>query len=253
MPIESHGLSDVGCVRSENQDRILVDPPLGVFAVADGMGGHRHGEMAAELAISSIRYYLDSSRDRFDVTWPFGYDFSLSVDANRLATGIQLANRQVWRHAEQAPEYAGMGTTIVSVLVLEDKATLGHVGDSRIYLFRAGALSQLTLDDTWISLARQKGTLTEAEALNHPMRNVLTQALGAQEAVQVHLAELGFLPQDLLLLTSDGVHGVVGDDAIRSILGAGESVEEIARRLIGAARASGAPDNASCVVLRYNP
>ena len=92
---ESYGVSDTGCVRSENQDRILVDHSSGLFMVADGMGGHRHGEIAAELAVSTLRYYVETSRESFDATWPFGFDFDLSIDANRLATGIQLANQQV--------------------------------------------------------------------------------------------------------------------------------------------------------------
>src|SRR5579871_1493713 len=114
--IESFALTDTGCVRTENQDRVLEDHSLGVCVVADGMGGHKHGEIAAELAISTVRYYIESSRDRFDVTWPFGYNFDLSVDANRLATAIQLANRQVWNQAEKAPEYGGMGTTVAALL-----------------------------------------------------------------------------------------------------------------------------------------
>src|SRR5262245_59597214 len=115
--IESFALTDTGCVRSENQDRILTNHSLSLFAVADGMGGHRHGAMAAELAISTMEYSVDSSRDRFDATWPFGYNFDVSVDANRLATAIQLANRQVWNEAQRSPECVGMGTTVAAILL----------------------------------------------------------------------------------------------------------------------------------------
>src|SRR3974377_239665 len=117
--IESFALTDIGCLRRDNQDRVLEDQSLSLFVVADGMGGHKHGEMAAELAIATMRYYIESSQDRFDVTWPFGYDFELSVDANRLVTAIQLANRQVWHHAQQAPECSGMGTTVAAILLSE--------------------------------------------------------------------------------------------------------------------------------------
>ena len=104
--IHSHGITDIGCVRSKNEDRIFLEESQGLFIISDGMGGHTHGEMAAELAISTMQHYLESSRDRMEVTWPFGYNFDLSVDANRIVTAIQLANRQVFKRAEQAPEYA---------------------------------------------------------------------------------------------------------------------------------------------------
>src|SRR3954454_4406933 len=147
--IEAHGVTDIGCVRERNEDRILVDATLGLYIIADGMGGHSHGEMAAELAIATIRHYVESSSDRFDVTWPFGYNFELSVDANRLMNAVQLANRHVWRQAESAPEYSGMGTTVAVAIVTGNRITIGNVGDSRVYLWRDGSLRQLTVDDTW--------------------------------------------------------------------------------------------------------
>src|SRR5262249_33908884 len=115
--IISFGTTDIGCARTTNQDRFLVDDALGFYVVADGLGGHRHGEVAAELAISTIRYFLESSHDRLEVSWPFGYDFQVSVDSNRLATAIRLANRQVWKRTEEKPEYVGMGTTVATFLI----------------------------------------------------------------------------------------------------------------------------------------
>ena len=101
--IDSHGITDIGCIRKNNEDRILINDSLGLFIVADGMGGHTHGEMAAELGIACMQHYIESSRDRLDVTWPFGYNFDLSIDANLMITAIQLANRQVWRQADHSP------------------------------------------------------------------------------------------------------------------------------------------------------
>ena len=129
---DSYGLSDTGCVRSENQDRILIDHSAGLFMVADGMGGHRHGEIAAELAVSTMRYFIETSSQSFDATWPFGYDFGISVDGNRLSTGIQLANMQVWNHANATPECAGMGTTIAAILLGDETTVVGNVGDSLV-------------------------------------------------------------------------------------------------------------------------
>ncbi len=250
--IESFALTDTGCVRTENQDRVLEDHSLGVFVVADGMGGHKHGEIAAELAISTVRYYIESSRDRFDVTWPFGYNFDLSVDANRLATAIQLANRQVWNQAQESPECSGMGTTVAAILLSDGAAVIGNVGDSRVYRYRSAELRQISFDDTFVNtVALQEGSDSDALA-NHPMRNVLTQAAGTQDTLQVHTFEEKLESGDLFLICSDGLYGVIGNAAIRSILASGEDLEQIAVRLTEAARFQGGPDNISVVLLSYS-
>jgi protein phosphatase len=246
-----HAVSDPGCVRAENEDRVLADPGLGLFIAADGMGGHRHGELAAELAISTMKYFLESSFNRCDVTWPFGYNFGLSLDANRLVTCIRLANRQVWKRSEDAPEYAGMGTTIAAVIISQNAAAIANVGDSRVYLFRRGELQQLTIDDTWLNTVLQKGTLDRDALLNHPMRNVLTQAAGSQQDIDVHTKDLDLQDSDLLLLSTDGLHEIVPDDTLRSILASGANVQDLTAHLKNAARAEGGPDNISCVVLKY--
>lgn len=250
--IEAFGISDVGCVRHENQDRILIDHSLGLYMVADGMGGHRHGEVAAELAIATVRYYIESSQDRFDVSWPFGYSFDLSLDANRISTAIRLANRQVWRHAEQGPEFAGMGTTVAAVLINEGQAVVANVGDSRVYLFRHGVISQITIDDTWIQSFAARGLMAASDLANHPMRNVLTQAAGSQEAVDVHIREQVLEPGDCLIVTSDGCHGMVPDEQLQSFLKEPSGVQERVERMLSAAKENGGPDNVSVVALSYN-
>jgi serine/threonine protein phosphatase PrpC len=250
--IEFFGLTDVGLVRKLNQDRILIDDSVGLFVVADGMGGHSHGEVAAQAALTAIQFYIDSSRDRFDVSWPFGYTFDLSVDANRIATGIQLANRHVRREAEKQPDNEGMGTTVAAVLVSESHAVAANVGDSRVYLYRDGRLEQISIDDTWVVSMTEQGLLAPGEAKDHPMRNMLTQAAGAKEQVEVHIHERPLQQSDLYLLTSDGLHGVIGDDGIRAILGAGLSLQVTAERLVQASKGKGAPDNISVVLLSYN-
>ncbi len=245
------GLSDTGCGRTENEDRIRFDAGLGLFLIADGMGGHAHGELAAELAVTTVQSYIKSSNGSADVTWPFGYDFSLSLAQNRLATALHLANQQVWRHSESSPECAGMGTTIVAALVNDDKVAMANVGDSRIYLFRDGVLQQLSVDDTWVGAMVRQGTLGAEEAPNHPMRNVLTQAAGAREHIEVHTHEHNLIAQDLLLLSSDGLHGVVDEATLCAILKAAGNLEQSASLMIQAARDRGAPDNVSCILLRY--
>ena len=246
------GVSDVGCVREANQDRILIEPELGLYVVADGMGGHRHGELAAELAIETMRYYMASSRDLSDATWPFGYNFELSTDANRLVTAIQLANRQVWNRSQEAPECVGMGTTIAALLSPDDVATVANAGDSRVYLLRESRLQQLSTDDTWVQVMLGRG-LKEDAIRNHPMRGVLTQAAGSREELNVHIVEVPMQAEDELLISSDGLHGVIPEAQCLSILLSGESLETRVQRLIDAARIAGAPDNVSCVLALYTP
>jgi protein phosphatase len=230
-----------------------MDPNLGVFVVADGMGGHRHGELAAELAIATLRYYLDSSRNLRELTWPFGYNFNLSLEANRLVTGILLANRQIWKRSGDAPEYAGMGSTVAAVLINGSRAAVANVGDSRGYLFREGKLSQLTVDDTWLNAVLQRDLVDEEALRNHPMRDVLTQAAGSQNDVEVHTVDVELKPDDMLLLSSDGLHGVVAEEGIAATLRSAEPVTQKVARLKDLARSGGGPDNISCILLRYAP
>jgi serine/threonine protein phosphatase PrpC len=251
MAIEAFGKTDRGCVRTENEDRVLVDHTLGLYLVCDGMGGSKRGDLAAELAADAVRYYIGASRDRYDVSWPFGYTFELSLDANRVLTGVRLANRQVWRSAEQNLEFAGMGTTIAAVLICDGLAVVGNVGDTRVYLCRDNRLTQITTDDTMIASMVRKGLLLASEAASHPMRNVVTQAAGPQEEVEVHLHEETIATGDAFLICSDGLYTLVQEPDILAALADGGSPEAAAERLVNAAIDSGAPDNVSVVVLRY--
>lgn len=252
MAIAAFGTTDRGCVRSENEDRILVDDPLGLYVVCDGMGGSRRGDIAAELAVEAVRYYIDSSRDRYDVSWPFGYTFELSLDANRLATGVRLANRQVWRKAEQNLECAGMGTTIAAVLIGGGGMVVGNVGDTRVFRCRENRLTQITVDDTMIASMVRLGLLSTAEAASHPMRNVVTQAAGPQEEIEVHLHEELIVPGDALLICSDGLYNLVQEPDILAALAESGSPETASKQLVDAAVNLGAPDNVSAVVVRYS-
>lgn len=250
--IQVYGLSDVGCVRQNNEDRILIDEQLGFFVVADGMGGHGYGEVASELAIRTSHHYVGASRDRFDVSWPFGYEVNKSLDENRLATAINMANRLVWREVENTPAYAGMGTTIVAAIVNEDRVAIGSVGDSRAYLIRDGQMRQLTVDDSWVANLIREGAISEEQAMSHAKRNVLTQAVGSHQQLDVHTLEETLQGGDILALMSDGVYGVIESAALRSILFSCPDLRTSVRQVIEAARQQGAPDNASCIVLRYN-
>lgn len=251
MPIESHGVSHVGRVRSENQDRILALPALGCYAICDGMGGQRCGELAAEIASEVLEHYIDCSRDPSEVTWPFGYNMALSLDTNRLLTSIKLANRQVARRSEQDQKCAGMGTTIAAVVCRGNRVAIGNVGDSRIYRFRSGKLEQLSSDDTMAGLMLGRGVISPDEAASHPMRSILTQAIGSQAEVDVHLREEELLPEDVLLLCSDGLYGPVDQHAMLENLSTAAPVEAQAQKLLNRALDAGASDNVSVILLRY--
>jgi serine/threonine protein phosphatase PrpC len=248
--VQSIGLTDPGLVRTSNQDRILVDSTLGLYLIADGVGGQQHGDTAAELAVNSGHYFIRSTRDSFDASWPFGYDVERSMNENRLRTAIQVANRQICKLRTEAPEYSSAGTTFVGVLVEGGRATIGNVGDSRVYLLRNGVLKQLTIDDTFVGQLIRGGALTEVQAKNHSMRNVVTQAMGL-ESIEIHSSEEDLEDGDLLLLTTDGVHGVLDGAAMCSMLSSCRNVEEGAKRMIEAALDHGGPDNASCILVRY--
>jgi serine/threonine protein phosphatase PrpC len=245
--IESFGATDIGCVRERNEDRILIDTALGLFIVADGMGGHSHGALAAELAISTMHNYLESSQDRLDITWPFGYDFNLSSDANRLVTAAQLANRQVWRQSEQAPEYTGMGTTIAAVIAADEQITIGNVGDSRVYFWHDGLMRQITVDDTWMQAIAGRGL--QIDKSKHPLRNFLTQSAGSKELIEVHIAELAPVSGDMVLICSDGLHGMVSESEIAAAIGAQRPLEVIGSNLIRMAREAGGSDNISVILM----
>jgi serine/threonine protein phosphatase PrpC len=248
--VESVGLSDRGLVRTSNQDRILVDSVLGLYLVADGVGGYSHGETAAELAVTSGQYFVRASRDSLDASWPLGYDVSRSMNENRLMTAIQLANRQICQMKTTSPDHASAGSTIVGVIVDGARAAVGNVGDSRVYFMRNGVLKQLTIDDSWVGQLIRSGALTEMQARNHSMRNVVTQAMGV-EPIEVHTCEQELEDGDLMLLTTDGVHGVLEHAALCSMMSGCHSLEDSAKRMIEAALDQGGPDNASCILLRY--
>lgn len=251
MNIESYGATHAGRVRSENQDRILVLPELGLYAVFDGMGGQRCGEVAAELAAQVLEQYIDRSCNPSEVTWPFGYNPALSLDINRLLTSIRLANRQVTRRSEEDVKCGGMGTTMAAVICRGDGAALANVGDSRIYRFRAGKLEQLSSDDTMAGLMLGRGVITPEGAASHPMRSILTQAIGSQAELDVHSRDEAMLAADTLLLCSDGLYGAIDESAIASCLSTSASVQTQAQKLLDQALEAGASDNVSVVILRY--
>ncbi len=230
----------------------MSDPDVRLFAVADGMGGHSAGEVASRLAIEALSGFIRRSAADTDFSWPYGIDKTLSFDGNRLRTGIHLANRRVFRTSESSDDYSGMGTTIVGLLFSGSRASIGHVGDSRLYLLASGRLEQITHDDSWAAtILAQDPNLGPEEIARHPMRNVLTNVLGARDQVDIHLTERTLSGDEVLLLCTDGLHGVLDADSIREVLSGHDDVDAAAHALVEAAMNRGSRDNVTALVVRY--
>ena len=250
--LQACAVTDTGPVRKTNEDSFVSDPEVRLFAVADGMGGHDAGEVASQLAIEAISGFIRRSARDTDFSWPYGLDGKLSYEGNRLRTAIHLANRRIFREAENNDDYSGMGTTIVGLLTSESHMAIGHVGDSRLYLIRGQVIEQLTADDSWAAtILAHDPRVKPADLAHHPMRNVLTNVLGAREQVDVHLIERDLQNGDVLLLCSDGLHGVLDNEVIQQIVRAHHDVEEAAGVLVKSALEHGSRDNVTALVVRY--
>jgi protein phosphatase len=250
--LEAYGQTDVGRRRKLNEDSFLVDPETNLYAVCDGMGGHNAGEVASQMAIEALESFIRRSHQEKEITWPYGLDVDLSFDGNRLKTAVKLANKKVFKAADNREEYTGMGTTVVVTLVSGNVMTVGSAGDSRCYLLREGKLSQLTKDDSWVSAAWAEGILNSDELERHPLKNVITKAVGAKDAIEIDVHEQILKPGDVALLCSDGLHSMIKDEAIlAAVTPFPATLQEAAGKLIDAANEAGGKDNVSVVLLRY--
>src|SRR3954470_18521205 len=247
--MQAFGLTHQGNVRPSNEDSMVWDEALGFAAVADGMGGHQAGDVASKLAIESLHHFLRKSGQSTDFTWPFGINPAWSLAANRLMTGIKIANRRVYKHSEEGDDYVGMGTTIVAVLIEDGRMTFANVGDSRLYLQSGTSLRQLTVDDSWmVMLAKQPGITPEALRA-HPMRHVLTNVIGAKPDVEFQVQEQP-LGDETLLLASDGLYNQLTAEYMASVLAAEHDLRGAADALVQAALAHGGKDNLTALLVR---
>lgn len=251
LKIAAHGLTDVGLKRNHNEDSIEVCPRLGLYAVADGMGGHAAGEVASRTALETLREFLAHVQDGQDFTWPFGVNAEHSIPENFLLTAIQLANRKICQLSEENKELAGMGTTLAVIFAPAEELHIAHVGDSRIYRRRNGEFELLTSDHSWVNEQLQRQLITEEEARNHRWRNIITRALGNRLDLDIDLQTVDACPGDLYLICSDGLTGMVNDEAVEQLVnGQDEDLHGMCRVLIDAANEAGGQDNVSVVVCR---
>jgi PPM family protein phosphatase len=258
--LHAYGASDRGPVRPSNQDCFGIDEQLGLCVIADGMGGHNAGEVAARIVVDALLEHVrrvaaarsGTRRPKASSLHPFGIDPALSDRGNVLRNGILLANVQVLETAGSADRYAGMGTTVVAAQAIDGRLIAAHAGDSRLYLLSGGALRQVTSDDSWMAtmLAREPGG-DPARFRHHPMRHALTNVVGGRARTEAHVVEESLSGGELLLLSTDGVHGVLDEPLLRELMMAGEEPSEIARAIVSAALERGTQDNATAVVARY--
>lgn len=245
------GISDVGLQRDHNEDSFAILNDQELYVVADGMGGHRAGDVASRLATDAIVDFFRATAVE-DVTWPFHFDSRLSEEENRLLTGIRIANRQIIERSTRLRECHGMGTTVVGALFSARKRRMfiGHVGDSRAYRIRDGEIRLMTRDHSLVNdylLAMPE--LTDEQRSELP-KNVITRALGMQDHVTVDLQSDECQQGDLYVLCSDGLSGMIDDQEILSVVLNTPDLQDACRRLVGMANEHGGEDNITAVIVR---
>jgi PPM family protein phosphatase len=234
--IASASLSETGKVREINEDAVLEAG--NIFAVADGMGGHQAGEVASDLALGVIGQYIEDN-------------LGLIGGEKLVEKAIASANATVHQKAESSAKYRSMGTTVTVLYREGDTAYIGHVGDSRAYLFRGGRLRRLTKDHSLVATLIEEGEITEEESRNHPQRNIILRALGLEQQLEVELVSVKIEPGDEFLLATDGLTGLVSDEEIAAVLGRGEEPVSLAGQLVDMAMQAGGTDNISVVLAHF--
>jgi serine/threonine protein phosphatase PrpC len=251
MRIDVAGNTHVGMKRNHNEDNFLLLPEEHLLIVADGMGGHSSGEIASQIAVDELaEFFRMTSRDQ-DCTWPYKMDKARNYDENRLQTGIKLANVRIFEKASADSKYRGMGTTIVSVYFNNNIAYAGHVGDSRVYCYRGGVLSQVTEDHSLLNDYLKAKKLTPEEIEAFPHKNVIVRALGMKETVQVDVVKMEPQEGDIFLLCSDGLSGMVTDQQMQDTLNRTPDLDRAVAQLIDQANAAGGNDNVTCILARW--
>jgi len=236
--LEATSLSDKGCVRTNNEDYCLVEQDLGLYVLADGMGGAKAGERASRIAVDTVAEIVFMAQQR---------------DSQVLIRAVEEANKRVLEAAQSDPSLEGMGTTLVAALELDENLSIASVGDSRAYLMDEAGLRILTDDQTWVNEVGRPLGLDEESLKNHPMRHVLTMAIGASAPLTVNYYSVPLEVGNLVLICSDGLHGVLEAAQLEQILKGGRngaSLDDSAHQLVEAAKEAGGPDNVTVVLMR---
>lgn len=248
LAVEVAGKTDVGCVRTNNEDNFGFDSRHGIFVVCDGMGGQAAGEVASKMGVDVL---LDYFRNQI----PAATKQSLngqngSSGAQNLANAIQLANKTIFQAGQQNNGRNGMGSTIVAALVRGNSLAIANVGDSRIYLVRHGTIQQLTQDHSLVMEQVRRGYITLQQAQQSEMQNIILRALGSEEVVEADIEDLVALPGDILIMASDGLTRYVSDEDILKIVQGPRGLQQACGELVRKARECGGDDNITCLLVR---
>lgn len=253
VQIVSSGVTDVGRVRTNNEDSFRIVEPLNLFILSDGMGGEAHGEIASSMAVETVEKYCSGPRESIENS---GARLSSTASNNwmpqtkLLQKAVLQANLNIYQSAQEHPEQRGMGATLTAGWINENKLSVAHVGDSRAYLLRTGSLQQLTNDHSLVAEQVRRGILTPQQAEESEMQSVLLRALGANPEVEVEIDEFGLMPRDVLLFCSDGLTRMVTEPEIAGSLQAETDTLSSAQKLIGLANERGGLDNVTVIVAR---
>ena len=243
MKLIAAGKTDTGIVRSNNEDNFIVDEKRGLLVVADGMGGHAAGEVASKLAISIISGHLLYPKKFFGE-----YNKAYSPSTNNLNSALRLANLAVFEAAAGSPQLHGMGTTVAAVLICDNRLSIAHIGDSRVYLVRSGNIEQLTDDHSVVNEQVKRDLITREEAASSTTKNYLTKAMGISAEMEADLSELTLLGGDILLLCTDGLSNMITDQIMMEIISFAGEPAAICDLLIKTANTNGGKDNITVVI-----
>lgn len=248
MKVTSFGGSDTGKRRANNEDAYLLNDRMGLYAVADGIGGNEGGEVASRISVETLEEAMPDLLGEKNRTPPEGRLRNADPVRSALQQALALSNRKMRRAMSQNPALSGMGTTLTALLLRDRSAFIAHIGDSRAYLLRSGEFKKLTNDHSFVAEQVRAGVMTPEQARSSPRRHVITRALGIEEEIKPDLAKLALLRGDRLLLCTDGLTEMLNDAEIGRVLAA-SAPREAVQRLVAGANDRGGVDNITVVVV----
>lgn len=253
MRVRFSGETNVGSKRDHNEDSFYLPINERLAIVADGMGGHASGEVASKLAVDTIVNHFLTTENEQEQTWPYKIDRNHRYHTNRMVSAIKLANLEIHQEAERKTDCHGMGTTVVAAIFVDGVVLIGHVGDSRLYRLRDGRLEQMTEDHSLLNDYVKMKRLSVGDAASFPHKNVIVRALGMKASVEVDIIVDQPRLNDLYILCTDGLSGMVSDPEMAELAGSEPDLDKLCERLIAAANAHGGLDNITVVCARLEP
>jgi len=253
LELDVFGLSDVGLVRQINEDYYIINQSHGLFIVADGMGGHKAGDVASKLAAISVEEFVLSVLDGDDITWPYDYDDTKSYLSNVLQVGVKLGNKRILSIIKSDPSLERMGTTVVALLadMNNNRAHIANVGDSRLYLIRDSEIRQISDDHSFTNEQIKSGKMNREEARISPYKNIITRAIGIYEELQVDIFETDIKQDDLFIMATDGLTNMLTDSEIMDIsLNNSDDLAKLSEQLLILAKKRGGDDNITSVIIK---